>query len=273
MDASSILVFLKVLYMVKIVICFLATISLSCATIPESDRRQFIIMPDSQMHALGLEAFQEIVAREPLSKNQRLIREVEEIGKRIAAASGQNYPWEFRVFDNDELINAFCLPGGKVGVYTGMIKVAENTAGLAAVIGHEVAHATLRHGAERMSQTLASQVGLTLAGISLGDARYRGAILAALGIGVQVGIALPYSRLHEQEADEVGLKYMARAGYDPREAVALWERMQELSAGAAAPEFLSTHPNPASRVDYLRKRLSQVMPSYEAADTQVTRPL
>ncbi|MFW7377311.1 MAG: M48 family metallopeptidase [Oligoflexus sp.] len=259
--------------MVKfLVVLILSILNFSCVTSPDSERRQFIVVPNWKVQELGLQAYQEILQSEPLSKDQRLIAEVEKIGQAIAAASGQDFPWEFKVLANDEMVNAFCLPGGKVGVYTGIIKVAENTAGLAAVIGHEVAHATLRHGAERMSQALASQAGLTLASISMADSKYRGAILAALGLGVQVGLTLPYSRLHEQEADEVGSKYMAKAGYDPREAIALWQRMAQLSK-SASPEFLSTHPHPASRVENLQKKMPELMPIYNSSQRQATRPL
>lgn len=257
--------------MTKSLIIIFSLMTLSCATSPETDRRQFIVVPDSQMNSLGLQAFEEMLKNEPLSTDQELIRKVEEIGRRIAAASGQDFDWEFKVFENKEMVNAFCLPGGKVGVYTGIIPVSQTNAGLAAVIGHEVAHAVLKHGAERMSQSLASQVGLGLAGITLTDSKYRDAIMAALGIGVQVGIALPYSRLQEREADMLGLKYMAMAGYDPAEAVALWERMAGLENGAP-PEFLSTHPNPASRAAYLRGQLPKVMPIYQNSKRQVTRP-
>lgn len=244
--------------------------SSSCVTAPETERRQFIIVPDSQMLALGSDAYDEILKQEQLATDQSLVDEVKKIGQRVAEASGHDLPWEFQVIQNDDMINAFCLPGGKVGIYTGIIPIARTNAGLAAVIGHEVAHATLKHGAERMSQMIASQVGLSLAALSLENFEYRNEILAAMGIGAQLGIALPYSRYHEREADLVGLRYMARAGYDPREAVELWKRMQAAS-NAAAPEFLSTHPNPAARIQYLEESLAEVMAIYEASEKQTLR--
>jgi predicted Zn-dependent protease len=245
---------------------------IGCVSAPETGRKQFIVVPESQMRALGAQTFVQMKQQKPQVQNQRLVQDVTAIGRRIAKVADENYDWEFAVFRDDDMVNAFCLPGGKVGVYTGMLPVTETNAGLAAVMAHEVAHATLRHGAERMSQSLVSQLGLSLAALSLENNEYRNLIMAALGVGVQVGIALPYSRLQEEEADKVGLEYMAQAGYDPEAAVKLWQRMAQRSSGAP-PEFLSTHPNPSSRVKYLRKLVPQMRAIYQSAEQVETRPL
>jgi metalloendopeptidase OMA1, mitochondrial len=228
-----------------------------------------ILVPEGQMNAMGEQSFKEILDKEKVSTNTKLNEIVSRIGKRIADASGKDFAWEFKVFEDDEMINAFCLPGGKVGVYTGMIKVAQNEAALAAVIGHEVAHATLRHGNERVSQAVALEAGLSIASLSFENAKHRQIIMAGLGLGAQVGVLLPYSRRHETEADTVGLRYMAKAGYDPREAPRLWERMAQL--GGNGPEFLSTHPNPSRRAKELEAQLEEVQELYESSSKQPSR--
>lgn len=165
------------------------------------------------------------------------------------------------------MANAFCLPGGKIGVYTGILSVAKSEAGLAAILGHEVAHATAKHSQERMSQALLSQAGLAVASFSLGDSNSKGLVLAALGLGAQVGVLLPFSRKHETEADDIGLTYMAKAGYHPREAVELWKRMATQEK-QAPPQFLSTHPLSKNRVTAIEARLDDVMPFYARSDKQ-----
>lgn len=235
----------------------------SCASTPGSGRRQLVLLPESQMNAMGIEAYGEIKAKEQISSNKELTAEIVEIGKRIAVASGEsNYEWEFTLFDSEQ-VNAFCLPGGKIGVYTGMIPMAKTNAGLAAVLSHEVAHAIARHSNERVSQNLVVTGVLIGAQKAFEDNRYRGGIMAALGLGAQFGVQMPYSRAHETEADLIGLRYMAEAGYDPREAAALWERMGK--SGGQPPEILSTHPNPSTRVKAIRAVLDEVMPIYEAS--------
>jgi predicted Zn-dependent protease len=184
---------------------------------------------------------------------------VQEVGRRIAAASPHpEWDWQFTLFENDEP-NAFALPGGKVGVNTGLFKVAKTDAQLAAVLGHEVAHAIARHGAERMSQGMLSQLGAAAVGIGTGNAAY--AELAAQA--ATLGIILPYSRTQESEADHIGLIYMAEAGYDPREAVALWRNFESFG-GARQPEFLSTYPAPGSRIENLEELMPEALETYEA---------
>ncbi|HET9239813.1 MAG TPA: M48 family metallopeptidase [Oligoflexus sp.] len=236
----------------------------ACVTSPETGRTQLSLVSDSQMNSLGAQAYEETLAKAKISRNTALNNEVTSIGRRIAQASGVDYDWEFTVIDEPQTVNAFCLPGGKVAVYTGIIPVAKNNAALAAVMGHEVAHATLRHSAERMSQQLVMQMGLTVASITFSDSKNRNMIAGLLGIGTQFGVVLPFSRYHESEADRVGLEYMAKAGYDPREAVGLWERMGSMGGGRP-PEILSTHPDPARRAKELSKHMPKALAMYQAS--------
>jgi predicted Zn-dependent protease len=242
----------------------------ACVTTPETGRKQLAPLPESTMNSLGAQAYEEMLKTEKKSTDAKLTAEVLEIGKRIAAASGKNYNWEFTLFENKQ-VNAFCLPGGKVGVYTGIIPVAKTNAGLAAVLGHEVAHAVLRHSGERASQMLLAQGILVGADLFTRDSKSRKIILTALGLGIQGAVLLPYSRSHESEADTVGLKYMAKAGYDPDAAAELWKRMAKL--GGNPPELLSTHPDPSRRSEALRKEVKEVMPYYEKSAKIPTKDL
>lgn len=243
----------------------------ACVTTPVTNRQALNLVPDGQMNALGLESYREVLAKEKISKDPRLNEIVTRIGKRIASASGAKYDWEFAVIDNSKTVNAFCLPGGKIAVYTGILPVAANEAALAAVMGHEVAHATARHGAERMSQAVVTQFGLAVVDGALKDSRYRGLTMGALGLGAQFGVLLPYSRLHEAEADKIGLLYMAKAGYDPKEAAGLWQRMA--AVGGRVPEFMSTHPDPLKRSKELEKMAEVVQVEFAASDRQPTKAL
>lgn len=236
------------------------TTFVACVTTPETNRSQLIAVSDAQMNQMGEDAWKELRAQEKTSSNAPLTAAVTDIGRRIASASGKNFNWEFNLFDSKE-VNAFCLPGGKVGVYTGLLPVAKNNAGLAAVVGHEVAHAVLRHGAERVTQTLIVAGVLISVDTAMKDSNRKNMILAGLGLGAQFGVILPYSRFHESEADAIGLTYMAKAGFDPREAPQFWIRMSQL--GGQPPEFLSTHPNPAARVTALEHQMNKAMEIYE----------
>lgn len=253
----------------------LITIAESCATNSEG-RKTYNIIPESQMNSMGVEAYQEILTK---SKTQHTLvdksdprhQAVERIGKRIAAASGIDYQWEFSTIDEPKTVNAFCLPGGKIAVYTGLFPVAINEAALAAVMGHEVAHATMHHGAERMSQQL-TIAGLALvADMSMKDSQYHDIAMGAFGLGAQFGVILPFSRGHESEADAVGLKFSATAGYNPEAAIGLWERMG--AAGKSPPEFMSTHPDPANRRQALANMQSEVRPIYDRSEKQPERNL
>ncbi|RYZ85866.1 MAG: M48 family peptidase [Proteobacteria bacterium] len=231
-------------------------------------RNQFNLVSDDEMNEMGDQAYADIINKAQLSQNQRINTEVRSIGENIAVASGESFDWQFNIIAEDT-VNAFCLPGGKVAVYTGILPVAQNSAALAAVMGHEVAHATLRHSSERMSQDLLLQTGLSLLSITFANSQYQSIIAAAMGIGSTYGVTLPFSRYHESEADRVGLEYMAKAGYDPREAIGLWERMGALSE-SRPPEFLSTHPDPASRAKDLQSHMANAISLYENSKQQPT---
>jgi predicted Zn-dependent protease len=194
---------------------------------------------------------------------------VKAVASRLASstgASGQGLQWEVSLIA-DEQVNAFCLPGGKIVVYTGILPVAENEAGLATVMGHEMAHATSRHGAQRVLQQNLAQTALTGIAVSLGDMDYdkQRAVMGALGAGAQFGILMPFGRKDESEADEIGLMYMARAGYDPRESIRFWRRMDQASRGGP-PEFLSTHPSHGTRVAQLQALMPKALQEYERAN-------
>jgi metalloendopeptidase OMA1, mitochondrial len=231
----------------------------ACEQAPLTGRQQLILLPESQDAEMGLQAYQQILDESKVASNPELNRRVQEVGRRIAAVSPHpEWDWQFTLFDNDEP-NAFALPGGKVGVNTGLFQVAKNDAQLAAVLGHEVAHAIARHGAERMSQGMLSQLGAAAVGIGTGNAAYAELAVQA----ATLGIILPYSRTQESEADHIGLIYMAEAGYDPREAVALWRNFESFG-GARQPEFLSTHPAPGSRIENLEDLMPEALEIYQA---------
>jgi predicted Zn-dependent protease len=235
-----------------------------CQNVPLTGRSQLQIVSEQQERRMGLASFKEILAKEKLSRDPVLNERIQRIGMRIAAATGRtDYEWEFRVIDDDKTLNAFCLPGGKVAVYTGLLPVAQDDAGIAAVIGHEVAHAIARHGGERLSQEILV-AGATVATVmATQDAKKRDLYAGLLGAGAAVGFLLPYSRLHESEADRMGLIYMAKAGYDPRAAIGLWQRMAaEGKDRDRPPEFLSTHPADDTRIANLRRWLPEAQGYY-----------
>jgi predicted Zn-dependent protease len=229
----------------------------ACATTPYTKRSQLILLSSDEEAKLGTQGFQQVVSKSRVVSNPALTGPVEEVGRRIArVADRPDFKWRFVVIDDAKQVNAFCLPGGKVAVYTGMFPIAKDTAGLAVVMGHEIAHAIARHGAERMSQAMAAQAGGSLLGAWLGASPSSQAILAAYGVGAQVGVLLPYGRAQESEADHIGLILMARAGYDPNNALGFWRRMEAQSGGQSPPEFLSTHPSHGTR----EKQISTWLP-------------
>ena len=223
------------------------------------------MIPLSQEATLGNQAFEEILKKEKESKDARLVGITKRVGRRLAAVTTMpNLKWEFKLFESDKM-NAFALPGGKTAAYTGLLKVCQNEAALAAVMGHEIAHVTARHGAQRMTQQMVVSTAISAASISLAHKDSRALILGALGLGVQYGIQLPFSRSNEAEADQIGLAYMAKAGYDPREAVRFWTRFSKMKQGAAPPEFLSTHPADATRIANLKRLLPRALAQYKNA--------
>jgi metalloendopeptidase OMA1, mitochondrial len=230
----------------------------ACAQAPVTGRNQLILLPESQDADMGLQAYQQIKQEEKISNDAALNQRVQTVGRRIAAVSGHpEWDWQFTLFDNPEP-NAFALPGGKVGVYTGLFKVAQNDAQLAAVMGHEVGHAIARHGAERMSQGILAQLG----GVAVGAATGSQAYVDLYSQAATLGVILPYSRGQESEADEIGLMLMAEAGYDPREAIKLWQNFEALG-GERPPEFLSTHPAEGTRIERLRELMPKALEVYE----------
>lgn len=236
----------------------------ACQSVPLTGRSQLQMISEQQETRMGLSSYQEILEKETLSRDAVANERVRRIGARIAAATGRSdYQWEFKLIENDKALNAFCLPGGKVAVYTGLLPVAQDDAGLAAVIGHEVAHAIARHGGERLSQELLV-AGLTVATVvATKDSKQRDLYAGLLGAGAAVGFLLPYSRLHESEADRMGLIYMAKAGYDPRAAVGLWQRMAAVGKDKAKPpEFLSTHPADSTRIKEIERWLPEALSHY-----------
>ncbi|MDP2808936.1 MAG: M48 family metallopeptidase [Rhodocyclaceae bacterium] len=243
---------------------FLAIFIAACQNVPITGRSQLQMISPGQETAMGLAAFRDILKKEKVSGDPAANELVIRVGSRIAAATGRtDYKWEFRVIEDDKQINAFCLPGGKVAVYTGLLPVARDEAGLAAVIGHEVAHAIARHGGERLSQEILV-AGITVAAAAgTSDPKKRDLYAGLLGAGAAVGFLLPYSRLHESEADRMGMIYMARAGYDPRAALDLWRRMAEVSRGKGRPpEFLSTHPADQTRIRQIEQWLPEALSHY-----------
>jgi predicted Zn-dependent protease len=238
-----------------------------CRTAPITGRKQLLLLPEENEITLGLSAYQEVVAGEPASANPQYVAMVDRVGKRIAKVAGRpDYQWEFRVLASEQM-NAFCLPGGKVAVYEGILPVCANEAGLAVVMSHEVAHALARHGGERMSQSYAVDGVKQAVSYVLQnqEAQKREMILKAYGVASEYGVILPYSRKHESEADHMGLMLMAQAGYDPAEAPRFWQRFGSMNAGATPPEFLSTHPSDDRRASDLLALLPESRGLYEQA--------
>ncbi len=219
------------------------------------------LLTESYENRLGLDAYAEAVKEYPQITSGAEFDLVQRVGRNIAAASGKDYEWEFRLLAAPDVVNAFCLPGGKVAIYTGILKVTQDEGGLAAVMGHEVAHATMRHGGKRMSNQILLTVTLAAAAAGLSMSKMsddeKTGLMAAFGLGAQVGITLPYSRGHETEADVEGVRYAIRAGYDPYAAVRLWERMAANDRGGLS--WFSTHPDPLDRASKLEAEIPRIL--------------
>jgi predicted Zn-dependent protease len=235
---------------------------------PETGRKSKVGMSVEQEAALGFQTYRQVLAQSRTITSGPQFEMVRDVASRLAAAtgkSGEGFEWQVSVIDQNQ-VNAFCLPGGKIVVYSGIIPVAQSPAGLATVMGHEMAHATSRHGAQRVFQQNLTQTAMTGLAVSLADMDYsqQRAIMGALGAGAQFGILMPFGRQHETEADEIGLMYMARAGYDPRESLAFWQRMDR-AGRAGPPEFLSTHPSHGTRIQQLQALMPKAMEEYNRA--------
>jgi metalloendopeptidase OMA1, mitochondrial len=243
----------------------LVLVMAGCETVPLTGRSQLVLIPEGEELKMGLDSYQDVLSKAKVSSDPRLNEQVTRVGRRIADATGRtDYKWEFKVLE-DKQVNAFCLPGGKVAVYTGILPITRDDAGLAAVLGHEVSHAVARHGAERLSESLLVQTGLTAtqAALSSHDPQTVQAVAALLGAGASVGLMLPWSRRQESEADHLGLIYMAKAGYHPSAARDLWLRMEESAKGSSQPpQFLSTHPSAATRVQQIEAWMPEALTYY-----------
>lgn len=236
----------------------------SCATSP-TGRSQFIYLSDAEVNKMGLQAFDELKQKKPLSPNTKYTQFVSCITEAITYESGG--AWEVQVFE-DESLNAFALPGNKIGVHTGLIELVDNEHQLAAVIGHEVGHVLARHGNERMSQKSAVNTGISLVtAVSAPTSALGQLAVGALGLGAEYGILLPFSRTHESEADIIGMDLMAKAGFDPRQSVNLWQKMAGASQGPATSEFMSTHPSHDTRISELSEHMPKAMKFYQQAQS------
>lgn len=255
-----------------------AAIALGCAT-SLTGRQQLLLYPESQMAQMGAAAFTDMQSKTPRSSSSAQVTYVRCVANaitqvvapeqmRAVAVTG----WEVELFE-DDTANAFALPGGKIGVHTGLLKVAVTPGQLAAVLGHEVGHVLDRHSNARVSQTSIAQTGMQLGSVLLGaETPQKQGLMAALGLGVQYGLLMPYGRDQESDADLIGLDLMARAGFDPNESVRLWENMARAAGGAAPPEFLSTHPSSTTRIARLQAAIPNVMPLYQQALAAGRRP-
>lgn len=250
--------------MKKIILLFILTTTFSsCVTLPETGQKKLLLTSVSQENQMGEEGYKEVISKSKLANKTSAYPILQRVGSRIAAATGQtDFQWEYNLIE-DKQLNAWCMPGGKIAVYTGILPYMKTEAGMAAVLGHEVAHATLRHSGQRMTQELGTQMVLGLAGASISNSPYKQQLMAAMGAGATVGFILPYGRAHETEADTIGLRYMAEAGYDPRESLAFWQRFSKETSNGAPPEFLSTHPGGATRIKNIKKNMKEMMKIYE----------
>ena len=267
---------MKQLKFVIPVIALMAGIFYACSTVPISGRNQLNIIPSSTMLSMSYQQYDEFLGSNKLSSNRQQTEMVRQVGRRIQRSVEQyfasnnmsskldGYEWTFNLVESDEA-NAWCMPGGKVVIYSGILPITRDEAGLAVVMGHEIAHAVAEHGSERMSQGLLTQLG----GMALSEAikkepeQTKALYMTAFGIGAQYGVLLPYSRTHESEADHLGLIFMSMSGYDPNTAVGFWQRMAANKTGQQPPEFMSTHPSDQTRINDIRSHLPEAMKYYK----------
>ncbi len=248
----------------------------ACSSVPVTGRRQLKLVPSSELQAMSYTSYQQVLGESKVVQGTAAANLVKSVGGNIQRAVEQfmrqegdadklkGYQWEFNLIEDNQ-VNAWAMPGGKVAVYTGILPVTQDETGLAVVMGHEVAHAIANHGGERMSQQLATQLGGVGLAVAMRNkpAETQNMYMAAFGLGSQVGILLPYSRLQESEADRLGLIFMAMAGYDPAAAVPFWQRMAAQGGGNSTPELLSTHPAPQTRINDLKKYQAEAMKYYK----------
>jgi predicted Zn-dependent protease len=254
----------------------------SCSSVPITDRKQLTIIPESKINRQAAAAYEQFRTKSKLITSGSKLKEVVDIGKKIEVAVSaffvnkgeedptRNFGWDYVLVDNDKVVNAWCMPGGKIAVYTGLLKITKNTNALSIVMGHEIAHAVAKHSVERASQAMTINLGTTVADIFLGGAinRTRNTIGQNTGMDVfRIGIMNPFGRKQETEADYLGLIFSSLAGYDIRESVKLWERMAEKNKGKEPPVFLSTHPSSKKRIENLNRWISEVMIKYPPIKT------
>jgi predicted Zn-dependent protease len=251
----------------------------SCAEVPITHRQSLHIVPDSELMTLSYQQYNQVLHKSRLSTDTQEVATVRRVGARIARVAetflkeaGQgdtikNYHWEFNLIEDEKTVNAWVMPGGRAAVYSGILRYTQDDTGLAIVLGHEVGHAIAGHGNERMSQGLLTQLGGTALAVALSQTpqQTQNLFMTAYGTGTNVGFLLPYSRLEESEADHIGLILMARAGYDPRQALAFWERMSKQEGHTQPIEFLSTHPATPRRMENIIRELPEALQYYNAS--------
>ena len=274
---AKLLIVFKLKNMKKFLFCLMTLIFISsCAKVPLTGRKQILLFSDKEILALSLQNYNEYLKETPLSKDIANSNKIKTIGKNISAAvetylkqngltaEVKNYAWDFQLVE-EKSINAFCLPGGKVVFYEGILPITKNDNGIAVVMGHEIAHAVAKHSNERMSQQAMIEYGSAASGVLLNGKSEESKQIwnTAIGLGANIGVLLPYSRKHEYEADRLGLIFMAMAGYNPNEAVDFWSRMEKLSGGNSTPEFLSTHPSSKKRIEEMKKNLPEALRYYK----------
>ncbi|MBU2179943.1 MAG: M48 family metallopeptidase [Gammaproteobacteria bacterium] len=253
---------------------FCALVLSSCAESP-TGRPQLMLFDNTQVSKMGIQTFEELKTKTPISKDKKTNQYVQCVAQAVLKATPQKYqanPWEIVVFESDQ-VNAFALPGGKIGVYTGLLLVAENQHQLAAVIGHEIAHVMAGHSNERLSSNQAISATLSVADVALSamNTQYKAELSSAFGLGAQVGLVLPFSRVHETEADVIGLDLMAKAGFEPEQSVKLWQNMAKQGSGGT-PQILSSHPVPENRIKKLQQQMPAALTAYQARQAQGALP-
>jgi predicted Zn-dependent protease len=277
------IMFRKVSDLFRLPTAFISAVALvciiACAEVPITHRQSLHLVPDSELLSLSYQEYNQILHQSQVSTDPQKVQMVRRVGNRISqsaeaflreagqGASLKNYNWQFNLIDDEKIANAWVMPGGRAAVYSGILPYTADDTGLAVVLGHEVGHAIAGHGNERMSQGLLAQLGGIALGIALSTQpqQTQGVFMAAYGAGAKLGVLLPYSRLEESEADRIGLVLMARAGYDPRQAIPFWERMKSQEGHSQTPELLSTHPAPDTRIEDIRRHLPEALKYYSAS--------
>jgi predicted Zn-dependent protease len=256
----------------KLFLTLVACCVLTACTKSPTGRTQFMMMPDTEMSQMGLQAFTKLKQTKPVTTNSRYTSFVNCIAQPITQLVGGGV-WEIVVFE-DSSLNAFALPGNKIGVYTGLVNMVTDQSQLAAVIGHEIGHVLAKHSNERMSQQTAVSQGMSMVGAVVGaPTTAMGQLgMSALGMAAEYGVLLPYSRTQESEADVIGLDLMAKSGFDPRQSLVLWQKMSQASGGQEPPEFMSTHPANASRISELSNNMPRAVQEYQQAQASGRHP-